>query len=81
MKTYISYVIQEPDKHVHHAEIISYQGPAYLYTENWQETAVSEWMEKKSKELGPFQELIITGVFKLSANNNKENGNKILPGK
>ncbi len=66
MKTYISYVIQDDTGHKHHAEIISFPGPPYLPTPEWQAEAVSEWIEKKLAEIKFGQELVVTGVFSLT---------------
>jgi hypothetical protein len=66
MKTYISYVIQDETGHKHHAEVVSYPGPPYLLTTEWQGEAVREWMDKKLTEIKTGQELVITGVFNLS---------------
>lgn len=74
MQTYISYVIQEETGHKHHADIVSYPGPPFILTPEWQYEAVKKWMDKKLSEITDGQELIITGIFNLSKNQQLNHG-------
>jgi hypothetical protein len=63
--TYISYVIQEEDKHIHSSEILSFPPPSFaVYSDNTAHQ-VLKWAEKKQESLHPSQQVVILNYFNI----------------
>ena len=65
-KTYISFVIQNGEKHMHDFAIADLALPMYyFYLDNTSQQVV-KWAEEKQKELRPNEKLIILNYFNVS---------------
>ncbi len=65
-KTYISFVVQNGDKHIHDFEIADLALPKYyFYLDNTSQQVV-KWAEEKQKELRPPEKLVILNYFNVS---------------
>lgn len=65
-KTYISFVIQTGDKHIHDFAIADLALPKYyFYLDNTSQQVV-KWAEEKQKELRSNEKLIIINFFNVS---------------
>jgi len=65
-KTYISFVIQNGEKHMHDFAIADLALPKYYFYLDNTSQQVIKWAEEKQKELGPGGKLIILNYFNVS---------------
>lgn len=65
-KTYISYVIQSGEQHIHHSQIVNLPMPrAAVYTDNTSQK-VLKWSIEKQRTLEPSDKLIVLNYFNIS---------------
>jgi len=62
-EVYISYVIQDEDKHAHHSEVIELKKPEYSYSKDNLSKNVVDW--SKSVAIKQNEELVILNFFQL----------------
>ncbi|ODT52294.1 MAG: hypothetical protein ABS68_09295 [Niastella sp. SCN 39-18] len=65
-KTYISFVIQSGDQHVHAFEIADLKLPTFNFYADNTSQEVLEWAEQKQKTLNQDEKLIILNYFNIS---------------
>lgn len=65
-KTYISYVIQSAEKHIHAAEIAELHLPKFSFYSDNTSQEVLEWAEQKQKTLSNNEKIIIVNYFNIS---------------
>jgi hypothetical protein len=65
-KTYISFVVQNGDKHVHDFIIADFALPKYYFYLDNASQQVVKWAEEKQKELPPDKKIIIINYFNVS---------------
>jgi hypothetical protein len=65
-KTYISYVIQKGDQHVHAFEIAELPLPKYSFYLDNSSQQVVKWAEEKQKEFNAGEKIIILNFFNVS---------------
>lgn len=65
MKTFVSYVIQENDKHRHLSDIIDVNIPPYSFSPDPPVSGVMEWAKNKQASLRSNQRLILVNIFKI----------------
>ena len=65
-KTYISFVVQSPQNHIHFSEIVDLPKPAVaIYNDNTSQEVV-KWSLKKQEQLKPDEKLVITNFFTIT---------------
>jgi len=65
-KTYISYVIQNGEHHIHAAEIADLHLPKFNFYSDNTSQEVLQWAEDKQRTLGLNEKLIILNYFNIS---------------
>lgn len=65
-KTYISFVVQNGDKHIHDFAIAELSLPKYAFYADNTSQQVVEWADQKQKQLKPTEKLIILNFFNVS---------------
>jgi hypothetical protein len=65
-KTYISYVVQKGNQHVHGFEIIDFPLPKYSFYLDNSSQQVVKWAEEKQKTLSANEKIIILNFFNVS---------------
>lgn len=62
-KTYISYVIQKGENHIHYGEIAELHLPTYnFYLDNTSQEVI-QWAEQKQKELILGEKIVVLNYF------------------
>jgi hypothetical protein len=64
MKTLVSYVLQEKDRHEHLSEVLDITDPPVTYSTEIPVSQVIQWAKEKRRALSPDQELIILGIYR-----------------
>ena len=65
MKTYVSYVIQEGDQHIHSADIVETTSPPYTYSSDPPTLAIMKWVKEKQATMNSNQKFILVNIIKL----------------
>jgi len=65
-KTYISYVIQKGDKHIHASEIADLNLPKFSFYSDNTSQEVLEWANRKQQEYTNNETIIIINYFNIS---------------
>jgi hypothetical protein len=65
-KTYISYVVQKEDQHVHGSEIVDFPLPKFSFYLDNSSQQVVKWAEEKQKTLTTSEKIIIINFFNVS---------------
>jgi len=65
-KTYISFVIQKGEQHIHDAVIAELSLPKFNFYSDNTSQEVLKWGEKKQKELKSEEKIIILNYFNIS---------------
>lgn len=65
-KTYISFVVQSPQSHLHFSEMVDLPEPAIAkYSDNTSQEVI-KWSLKKQAQLKPDEKLVVTNYFTVS---------------
>jgi hypothetical protein len=62
-KVYISYVIQQPDQHIHQSAVVDFPLPRYSFYMDNSAEQVLKWAEGRQAELRDNQKIIIVYFF------------------
>lgn len=65
-KTYISFVIQSGEQHIHDFEIADLELPKFNFYSDNTSQEVLKWANKKQEDLNPGEKLIILNYFNIS---------------
>jgi len=65
-KTYISFVIQKQNQHIHDFTIVDFALPKYNFYLDNESQQVVKWVDDKQKELQPDEKIIILNFFNVS---------------
>ncbi len=64
--TYISFVIQQPDKHIHDNAMIDFSLPKYNFYLDNESQQVVQWAQEKQKELPAGEKIVILHFFNVA---------------
>lgn len=65
-KTYISFVIQKGEQHIHDFAIVDFALPKYNFYFDNESQQVVDWANKKQGELKNDEKLVVTNFFHVS---------------
>jgi hypothetical protein len=65
-KTYISYVVQKGDQHIHESIIADFSLPKYSFYMDNSSQQVLQWADDKQKRLGQNEKVIILNFFNIT---------------
>ena len=65
-KTYISFVIQKGENHIHDSEIAELSLPKFNFYSDNTSQEVLKWVEKKQQELNSNEKLVVLNYFNIS---------------
>ena len=65
-KTYISYVVQKGDQHIHESTIAEFPLPKYSFYLDNSSQQVVKWAEEKQQKLSSDEKIVILNFFNVS---------------